>query len=250
VRIGKIPYLNCEPFFAHLPGDGPGVEMTPRALGRAMRAGLVDAAPLSLVDLHDLGSEAVALPFGIAVRGSVRSVLLFSRLPLDALEGATIGVTDETSTSVELLRVLLALRLEVEPARWVRGDESADAILLIGDQALRALGSAPERPHRLDLAEAWTSWTGLPFVFARWGVRAAVPATDRQQLTADLDTALRRGLEANALRAIARRRRDTGLTEMETMAYLSAFTYRLGPDEDKAIAEFRRLRGFVGAARC
>src|SRR5262245_6192504 len=157
--------------------------MAPRALGRAVRAGLVDAAPLSLVDLHDLGEQAVGLPFGIAVRGCVRSVLLFSRQPIDALHGAAIGVTDETSTSVELLRVLLALRFEWRPVRWMPVNASADALLLIGDQALRALAGEPERPHRLDLAEAWTAWTGLPFVFARWGVRTAIPAAVRQQLT-------------------------------------------------------------------
>jgi predicted solute-binding protein len=105
-------------------------------------------------------------------------------------------------------------------------------------------------PHRLDLAGEWVRWTGLPFVFARWGIRSTVPAPERQGLAAQLEAALARGLEAPSLRAIARRRRDTGLDEDETLAYLRAFTYRLGPEEDKAIAEFRRLRGFAGEPRC
>jgi chorismate dehydratase len=246
VRIGRIPYLNCEPFFARLDAR-PCVEMTPRALGRAMQSGAVDAAPLSLVDLLDLGSHVVPLPFGIAVRGPAQSVLLFSSRPVAKLGAATIGVTGETSTSVELLRVLLALRFEVEPARWIPASAPADAVLLIGDEALRARRQARDHPYRLDLAEEWTRWTGLPFVFARWGVRAAVPAAEREVLTADLESALARGLEPSGLQIIARRRRDTGLTEDEVVAYLCAFTYRLGPEEDKAIAEFRRLRGFVGA---
>jgi chorismate dehydratase len=249
VRIGRIPYLNCEPFFAHLAAR-PGVEMAPRALGRAVGSGAVDAAPLSLVDLLDLGSHVVPLPFGIAVRGPVQSVLLFSSRPALELGGATIGVTSETSTSVELLRVLLALRLEVEPARWVPADSPADAVLLIGDEALRARRQARDRPHRMDLAEEWTRWTGLPFVFARWGVRAAVAPDERRALVADLEAALARALEPSAMRAIAHRRRDTLLAEDEVFAYLRAFTYRLGPEEDKAIAEFRRLRGFVGTPPC
>lgn len=253
MRIGKIPYLNCEPFFAHLPArpcGPPGLQMAPRALGRAMRGGEVDAAALSLVDLLDLGPEAVALPLGIAVRGPVRSVLLFSSRPVAELGGATIGVTDETSTSVELLRLLLALRFEVEPARWVGPGEAADAVLLIGDQALRALRGETGRPHQLDLAEEWTRWTGLPFVFARWGVRASVPAVEREQLSADLAASVALSLEASALRAIARRRTDTGLGEGETAAYLRAFTYHLGLEEESAIAEFRRLRAFPGARPC
>jgi chorismate dehydratase len=246
VRIGRIPYLNCEPFFAHLPAR-PCVELSPRALGRAMPSGAVDAAPLSLVDLLDLGPHVVALPFGIAVRGPAQSVLLFSSRPAAELGGATIAVTGETSTSVELLRVLLALRFELEPARLVAAGTPAHAELLIGDEALRARRAGRNRPHRLDLAEEWTRFTGLPFVFARWGMRAAVPAAERAVLSADLENALASGLELPALLTIARRRRDTGLGEDEVVAYLRAFTYRLGPEEDKAIAEFRRLRGFVGA---
>jgi chorismate dehydratase len=249
MRIGRIPYLNCEPFFAHL-GARPGMELAPRALGRALRAGDIDAGPLSLVDLLDLGRAVVPLPYGIAVRGPVQSVLLFSACPPGDLAGATIAVTEETSTSVELLRVLLTLRFEVEPGALVPEGERADALLLIGDAALRARGEERGRPYRLDLAAEWTCWTGLPFVFARWGVAIDVPAAEREALVADLEVALERSLQPLELQGIARRRRDTGLDEAGTLAYLQAFTYRLGPDEDKAIAEFRRYRGFVDRRRC
>jgi cyclic dehypoxanthinyl futalosine synthase len=240
VCLGKIPYLNCEPFFAYLSGFRY-VEMVPSALGRAMRDGTVDAAPLSLVDLLELGPEVVALPFGIAISGPVQSVVLFSRRPIVELGGATIGVTPETSTSVELLKLLLAHRFEVEPGRWVAADAPADAVLLIGDQALRALGAA-EWPHRLDLAEVWARWTGLPFVFARWGARASLPVGERQRLSRALGLALETAFEPTPLAAIARRRGDCALSEEEVARYLRAFTYRLGDDEDKAIAEFRYRR--------
>lgn len=44
------------------------------------------------------------------------------------------------------------------------------AFLAIGDEALR-LGAGDLHPYRLDLGEAWHSWTGLPFVFALWVIR-------------------------------------------------------------------------------
>ncbi|MFQ5520370.1 MAG: MqnA/MqnD/SBP family protein, partial [Candidatus Methylomirabilia bacterium] len=50
LRVGRIPYLNCEPFFAYL----EGVEMltvSPRALGEAMAAGRLDAGPVPLADV-------------------------------------------------------------------------------------------------------------------------------------------------------------------------------------------------------
>ena len=48
----------------------------------------------------------------------------------------------------------------------------ADAGVLIGDPALRAMYDAPARGLRVtDLGQEWRSWTGLPMVFAVWAVR-------------------------------------------------------------------------------
>lgn len=247
LRLGRIPYLNCEPFFAHLSGFHL-TELTPRPLGRAIAEGILDAGPLSLVDLLDLGDRVTALPFGIATPGPARSVVLFSHRPLSELAGAVIGVTTETSTSVQLLKILLTLRYEVIPRAWVTLDEPCDAVLLIGDRAIRALKSGPRFSHVADLGNEWVRWTGLPCVFARWGVRASVPEAEQLALSRALEEALRRGLAS--LPVIARRRRDTGFTEAEVVAYLRGFTYRLGAEEEKAIAEFSRLRAFLKDGRC
>lgn len=83
------------------------------------------------------------------------------------------------------------------------------------------------------------AWTGLPAVFASWVVRRTLPEDTRGALASTIDAALTRGLAT--LDTIAARRRDTGITEAETVAYLSNFIYRFGPDETQAIAEFRRL---------
>ena len=190
-RVGRIPYLNCEPFFTHLTGF-PTLDLPPRQLGEALALGEADAAALSLVDFLRLEPSLEGLPFGIATDGPARSVILFSdRAPAD-LEDATISVTDETATSVDILRILLALRYRVTPRAWVGPAGAADAVLLIGDGAIRAL-------------------TG--------------------------------GLES--LPEIAARRRDTGWGPAEITTYLRGFTYRLGPREERAIAEFQRLRGQV-----
>ena len=54
-----------------------------------------------------------------------------------------------------------------------------------------------------------------------------------------VERALTRGLAT--LDAIAARRRDTGITEAETVAYLKNFIYRFGPDEGRSIAHFARF---------
>ncbi len=247
LRIGQIPYLNCEPFFAHLSGFEL-LRLTPRALGQATADGTVDAGPLSLVDFLSLGDALAPFPFGIATRGPAGSVLLFSDRPLWKLGGAVIGLTSETSTSIQLLRLLLALKYEVAPRAWVGSEEPCDALLLIGDQAIRALKSGLRFSRVVDLGSEWVQWTGFPCVFARWGVRTSAPEAEQRALWHALGAALDCGLAA--LSEIARTRRDTGFTEAEVVAYLSGFTYRLGADEEKAIAEFNRLRGFLEDGQC
>lgn len=236
-RVGSLPYLNSEPFFACLEGVEQ-VSMIPRALGAVMLRGELDAGLLSLADALALGDAVDLLPFGIATPGATGSVHLWSHRPLEGLHGATIGVTGETSTSVRMLRMLLEQRYGVRDARWTTLHAGADAVLLIGDEALRQRG----RPSRFacctDLGTEWADWTGLPAVFASWVIRRTLPEATRATLTDAIDTALAHGLAT--LDTIAARRRDTGITEAEVVDYLRNFIYRFGHAEARAIAEFDR----------
>ena len=241
LRVGRISYLNVEPFFHAFPWP-LSAALPPRALGDAVAEGRLDAGPLALADCIRLGGIVTRLPLGIATRERAQSVLLFSTRPMAGLGGRRIAVTGETATSVRLLRILLAFRDEVAAPILVPLGEPADARLLIGDAALRARSDPLERgsyPHHFDLGEEWTRWTGFPCVFAAWAVRTDAPTAARGALPAVLDEALEIGLRE--LPAIAHRRRDAGLPEAEVVAYLERFTYRLGAEEEKAIVEFRRL---------
>lgn len=247
LRVGRIPYLNCEPFFHRLQGVEL-VDLIPRRLGEAMAARELDAGPLSLMDYLRLETQLTSLPYGIGCPTDARSVLVFSERPFWELGGARIGITGETSTSVELLRVLLTLRYEVEPAAWVEAEEPSDAVLLIGDQAIRRVTGGPPARYVTDLGLDWREWTGLPFVFARWAVASRVPAGERRAFERALEAALDRGLDA--LPAIAGGRRDLGWTEAQVESYLRNFAFRLGPDEEKGAAEFIRLRSLIGPLPC
>ena len=238
LRVGRISYLNVEPFFHAFPW--PIVEsLPPRALGEAVAEGRIDTGPLALADCLRLGETVTRLPFGIVGPARAQSVLLFSDRPMKELGGRRIAVTGETSTSVRLLRILFALRYEVPAPTLVGLDEPADAVLLIGDAALRALRPPWPRPLCHDLGEEWTSWTGYPMVFASWAVRRDAPAAARKGLESALAEALDAGLRS--LPAIAARRRDVGLSEDEIVTYLRSFRYRIEPDDEKAVGEYRRL---------
>lgn len=247
MKIGKIPYLNCEPFYAHMTGAAL-TPLTPRALGRAMADGSIDAGPLPLADCLRLEEKVTRLPFGIATLGPAQSVFLLSKRPMAELGGALIGVTDETSNSIQLLRLLLALKYDVTPRAYVGLDEEADTILLIGDPALRALKSGTPYPHRIDLGSEWVEWTGLPCVFACWAVSSELPESEKRALGEMISNAL--GEAMGRLDEIAASRSDTGLTEAEVVAYLRGFIYRLGPEEEKGVAEFKKLLRFLGDSRC
>jgi chorismate dehydratase len=241
LKTGRIPYLNTDPFFAEWDlAQFPYTAASPRQLGQWAREGKLDAGPLSLVDGWDLESEFEPVaPFGIAASGEVQSVLLFSKKPIDALAGAKIGVTDQTSTSVRLLEIILKQRYGVTPNFSAR-TSSDDAQLLIGDEALLSRKGRTDFPLVVDLGREWTAWKKRPFVFARWMIRRTLPAYLKQEFAEQLEKALK--LFETAPRAtISEAARRLNLPSREVEDYLSVFTFRLGAPEIAAAAHFREL---------
>jgi len=303
MRIAKIPYLNSQPFYDALGGNDAArvaelrarglemVEMAPAQLGDLAREGRIDAGLIPAADYFALSARAAGAAgaagaryerlgdFGIAVRGRVESVLLLSEKPMGKLAGAQIGVTEESATSVRLLRLLLEAAHGVKPGAYVRGArENVDACLLIGDEALAVTSARAPAPFVYDLAEEWEAWQGLPFVFAVWVARADTGAAEAARLAALLDASLDGrspdardtargagaggGAEASAPAGTAARSpgadervvariaaeyargpaRLRALGDAARLArYLSRFVYRFGPDEERALALFRHL---------
>ena len=173
-RVARVPYLNSAPYFRGLPlGDASSpryalIDCVPRQLGRKAAAGELDAGLLPIADYFRLAGSFDRLErFGIAVRGRAHSVMLYSRLPIRQLDGAVISVTEETSTTAVLLRLLLEQRYHVTPKLYHRGEHpEADARLLIGDEALQVKHANTSYPFEIDLGFEWWLWQHLPFVFA------------------------------------------------------------------------------------
>jgi chorismate dehydratase len=241
----RIPYANAAPFYA-LWGEAPFAvrNLVPRELGREAEAGTVDLGLVASADFLRLRDrfEPLQPPLGVAARGAVQSVLLFSRRPAASLEGALVSVTPETSTSIKLLRILLDVRRGLSGVRYVRGLEpaQADALLMIGDRAMRMRQQRPEGfTHALDLGSDWLEWTGLPFVYAIWAVRGALEAALKAELGAFLDASLAAGLAS--LPEVARQQTEAGWTAHEMEAYLRRFHYRLGPEHMSGLERFEEL---------
>ena len=241
IRVGQIPYLNSEVFYYGMADEEVElVPLVPSALSAAAAEGRVDAGPIPLVTCFELeGSFDPLGDYCIATVERARSILLFSKRPVEELSGAVVGVTSETSTSVRLLKALLAHRYHVEPLRYVSLEEPGDAYLLIGDEALRDRKGVPSYPHRYDLGREWHRWTGLPFVFARWVVQRGLEPEAVATLTSLLDRCIGKGLAD--VKAIAETRRDLSMSHDEVVEYIRSFRYRLGPEELKSIDLFREL---------
>ncbi len=198
LRIGKISFLNILPIFKVLEGECycpeyEYVEGYPTELNRMLRQGEIDISPSSSVEyLMDRDSYLFLDGHSISARGPVRSILLFSSLPIERLGGHEITVTHKSATSVALLRVILTkfynldFRITVSKTPIQEAIKKHSAYMAIGDEALILSRAAldikttsKEMPYKLqsihqqsfhvyDLSELWHAHTGLPMVFALW----------------------------------------------------------------------------------
>ncbi len=224
LRLGHIAYSNCLPVHAELLGDGAGagveiVEGVPTELNRKLVRGEIDLAPASSIEFARHADRYRILPdLVIGSRGPVRSILFVSDRPPPKLGGATIALPTASATSLVLLRILLRSYWGVEDIRFVPfeqqrddpRDSGATAALFIGDVALRKdLGMWA---YRVDLGEAWTAYTGLPFAFAVW----QTPRPDHPRLGE-----VHRRLVAS---------RDRSLADPDALAQRSAAGFDISPD--------------------
>lgn len=254
LNVGYIPYLNMVPFhqgFGSEPMKLDDLELqfrsvSPRALGVEAEAGRIDVGAMSLIDSFRLADRFEPLGhFGIGVKRAAGSVLLFSKGPLADLQGLC-AVTDETSTSVRLLQVLLEKRYQrtgVSFGRIASGplyDGSAESLLLIGDEALKARREGiRDLPCVTDLGAEWFAWQGTPFTFAQWVVR--------KDLTSEIKNILQQGLEKSLSRdlfipgILNKEAEKRGFSASEIADYWRSFHYRLTPEHDRAVETFKGL---------
>ncbi|MBI4418146.1 MAG: aminofutalosine synthase MqnE, partial [Ignavibacteriales bacterium] len=200
--IGKIPYLNSVPFYEYFEKRQFRIlPITPRRMGVLARQGQIDAGLFSLVDFLEQRGTLESLGYGIVTRDQVKSVLLFANAGWLNLDGKTIGITDDTATSVLLLKVILEKKYKIR-ANFVRMHSGVnkygdyDAVLLIGDDALKYSRTGLEGFELIyDLAREWYEWQKLPFVFAVWAIRKGM----RPEVTAELTGLVQRSLEEGEL---------------------------------------------------
>ncbi len=232
-RIGAVPYLNAIPLVYGLEDR---VQFFPPArLSDEFDAGRVDVGLLPIVEYFKSDDRLLLPGIAIGCAGPVQSVMLFLNKPMKELR--VIGVDCRSRSSVLLLRVLLEMRYKIHP-QYVEIDpekemllRAHDAVLIIGDQALRYEGVR----DTLDLGAEWTQWTGLPFVFACWQVRRGFSDAATAKLLEDAAATGKSKIEHIASLV-------PGMNPAFVREYLTqALCYDFGEDQEHAIELFVRF---------
>jgi len=201
LKIGRIPFANLFPIYYTLEREFDCsayefVEGVPSKLNNMLREGTIDISPSSSVEyLRNKELYNVIDDIALSSKGRVGSVILFTRRPIETVNGKKIMITDQSHTSVALLELILKHFYEFEfefelsdaPHR-----EGKNYFLMIGDDAIRhahkeaaldtyqtECDNADANPlqclepptYVYDLGEIWYQKTGLPFVFALWTAR-------------------------------------------------------------------------------
>jgi chorismate dehydratase len=175
LRVGSVPYLVGRPLDFGLERE-EGIVVSrrvPSELVRALRAGDLDVALVSSIELFRRPGYRYLDGLAVSGEGSVASVQVFLRKPLPDVRRIALDPSSEAAAT--LVRVLLTEKdVEREFVDVAIGSDpsraSADAWLEIGDPALRRALS-PGAPPAFNPSREWTARTGLPFVFAVWIVR-------------------------------------------------------------------------------
>jgi chorismate dehydratase len=251
VRIGAVNYLNTKPLICDLQLLAPQAELileVPSRLAELLADGQLDVALIPVIEYFRAGCYSIVPNIAIASRGPVLSVTLFSRVAWSKIRRVALDAGSRTSAA--LTQIILSQRYGVSaeitslPMDRDAEEIDADAVLLIGDRAMRAC--LPGFAHAFDLGQEWFDWTALPFVYAVWAVREGV---DLRGVDEALRLAKQRGLDRTGPIAHMQAPR-LGLDAGFCRRYLSNILhFDLGPREQAGLHHYYMLACEQGLAR-
>lgn len=201
LRVSAISYLNTAPLMWNFE-LGPEreelqrkfqVEYTlPSHCAEMLADGSADIGIIPVAAYTSIENLLILPDIAIASNDAVRSILLVSKVPLEKI--GTVALDRSSRSSAALVQVLFAKHWKQE-ANFVPAEPELDAMLadndaalLIGDPALKVDRS---RYLAWDLAHEWRTFSGRPFVFAFWVVRAGAASEDELAYVAEVFRASR-----------------------------------------------------------
>ena len=206
-RIGHIQFLNCLPLYYAIVNNNTILDMdlvkgTPTELNNLLIKGKLDIGPISSIEYARYHHRFYLLPtLTVSSDEEVKSILLISKVPPERLEGKKVALTNTSATSQALVQIVLKEAYCVEPEYFTCPPDlsimlsEAQAALLIGDDALRALFN-PQGLVMLDLGSEWKRLTGKKMVYAVWVVRKEF-AKENPHAVKEVYDSLHRSMESS-----------------------------------------------------
>lgn len=264
LRIGKIAYTNLFPIFYMLEKGNLSeyeiIEGFPSTLNRMLRNGEIDISPSSSIEyLRYPDKYTIIKDHSISSKGPIRSIFLFSRWPIEGLNGKTILTSSQSETSVALLDIILKkfykIECSLQPINGLSDllSNEKEAFLLIGDDALKAKKTIHDM-YVYDLGEVWYKHTGLPFIFALWIARKECWKENAEfcgKFVYDLDRAKESAMNnlneiAQELKLLLLNRHLLVVSEEELVFYWKGISYDFGDEHRKGLELFRKYSAELG----
>lgn len=244
VRISAVKYANTYPFIYGITETGfdRKVIMTtdhPADCARKLITGEADIGLIPVAALPQIKDYSIITDYCLGAYGKVRTVLLLSNCGFDMIKAVNLDY--RSRSSVNLARIL-AKHFWKREFEWKNTSESFDfcnipedeAVVLIGDQCF--LFENCYR-YRIDLAEEWNLYTGLPFAFACWTANKEID----KGLLIEFNDAL--GVGVKNIPAVVQKYGQAGVIRGEDLRiYLTEnMNFELNEDKRKAIKLFLDL---------
>ena len=183
LRIGAVNYLNTKPLVFGLADRLPAAEIVydlPSRLADRLSTGKLDLALVPSIALARHPEWSIVSDACIGCLGPVLSVKLMFRVPPAKVR--TLALDEGSRTSAVLTQILLYQLYSIRPklVDLPIGESPAnipaDAVLVIGDRAIRNLHVGFDEIW--DLGDRWCRWAELPFVFAMWIARPGIDTAE------------------------------------------------------------------------
>ncbi len=172
IRISAVSYLNSLPFVYGLNHSALKNECEisldiPSVCAEKLINGNVDIGLIPVAAISQVSNAHIISDYCIGANGKVKTVCLFSEVPLQEIK--TVLLDYQSRTSVMLAKILAKEFWKINPefvnaeAGFEKNIKGTTAGVVIGDRAFSLTTS-----YTYDLSEEWKKITNLPFVFACW----------------------------------------------------------------------------------
>lgn len=244
IRISAVKYANTYPFLYGIfeTGFDKKVELTtdhPSECAAKLISGQVDIGLIPVAALPMMNEYHIITDYCLGAYGKVRTVMLLSNFPFEEIR--TINLDYRSRSSVNLAKILAKISWKKE-FEWNSTSENFDflhmpvneAAVLIGDQCFEYENRFK---YRIDLAEEWYKFTGLPFAFACWTSNRVLDNKFLDEFNIALGTGV------NDIPAVLRKYGNSGVIRGENLRYYLTknMNFDLNEDKRKAIKLFLEL---------